>query len=263
MIRIITIAKIVWLEMLRRKDIYVLLILLTAMLVALVSLNIFGIAGTVRYIKDVGLLITWLFSWILAVTISCRVIPQEETRGTIFPLLAKPVTRLEFILGKWLGAWTIVGAAVLVFYLLTMSIVSIKGGLFSVGAILQGFTLHFFALGIITALGILFSARMNSDAATSMTYVLTATAFIVTPKIPAFIANAKGIHSIVLGILYHILPHFELLDMRMRIIHNYGPVNAGVFLTSIAYALLLSLVFILLAWISFREKRFSRSDIHG
>jgi len=263
MIRIKTITKIVWLEMLRRKDIYVLLILLTAMLAALVSLNIFGIAGTVRYIKDVGLMITWLFSWILAVTISCRLIPQEETRGTIFPLLAKPVSRFEFILGKWLGAWTITGAAVLIFYLLTMSIVSIKGGLFSVGAILQGFTLHFFALGIITSIGIMFSARMNNDAATSLTYVLTAAAFIVSPKIPAFIAKSKGIHSIMLDILYHMLPHFEVLDMRTRIIHNYGPVRTEVFLTSIAYALLLSLVFALIAWIAYRKKRFSRSDIHG
>jgi len=66
-----------------------------------------------------------------------------------------------------------------------------------------------------------------------------------------------------LDILYHMLPHFEVLDMRTRIIHNYGPVRTEVFLTSIAYALLLSLVFALIAWIAYRKKRFSRSDIHG
>lgn len=263
MIRIITIATIVWLEMIRKKDIYVLLILLGALLCALVSLNIFGIAGTDRYVKDVGLMMAWIFSLILAVTLSCRAIPQEESSGTVYPLLAKPVSRLEFILGKWLGSWTVISVAVFFFYLLIMLVAALKGGLFSIGAIIQGFVLHLCAIGIITSIGLLFSTRMNSDAATSMTYVLTLTAFVITPKVPAFMAASQGLHSILLEFIYHLLPHFEILDMRMRIIHNYGPISAASFLESTAYGLLMALVFVMIAWLSYKNKRFSRNDTHG
>ena len=42
MTRILAITRTVWLEMIRRKDLYVLLILLVTLLFILMSLNIFG-----------------------------------------------------------------------------------------------------------------------------------------------------------------------------------------------------------------------------
>ena len=97
--RILTIASVVWIELLRRKDVYVLFILLLAFLMILMSLNVFGLGGLVVYVKEIGLLLTWLFSWILAVNISSRLLPQEETQRTIFPLLAKPISRAEIVVG--------------------------------------------------------------------------------------------------------------------------------------------------------------------
>ena len=47
MTRILTLAWLVWLEMIRRKDIYVLLILLTAFLVTLMTLDLFGLGQAV------------------------------------------------------------------------------------------------------------------------------------------------------------------------------------------------------------------------
>ena len=98
MIRILTLAWMVWLEMIRRKDIYVLLILLAAFLVTLMALNLFGLGRAVSYLKEIGMLLAWVCSWILAVSISARQLPQEERQGTIFPLLAKPVGRATITL---------------------------------------------------------------------------------------------------------------------------------------------------------------------
>ena len=61
MLKIRTIAATVWLETLRKKDLYVLLILLSVLLLTLISLNIFGLGGMTRYIKDIGLLLAWVF----------------------------------------------------------------------------------------------------------------------------------------------------------------------------------------------------------
>lgn len=263
MIRIKTIATIVWLEMLRKKDIYVLLILLVSLLLVLVSLNVFGLSGTVRYIKDAGLLLTWIAGWILAITTSTREIPQEESRGTIYPLLAKPITRFEYIAGKWIGCWMITGAAVFLFYLATFAVVLLRGGYFNVPAVVQAYVLHLCALAIIIAVGILFSTRMNNDAAATMTAVLTIASFAVTPKVPAFLAKASGLHAILLDFLYHLMPHFEVLDMRRRIIHNYGPVSMKTFAIATAYGLAMAAVFIVLAWLAYRKKCFSRSNVYG
>ena len=118
-------------EMIRRKDVYVLLILLAAFLVTLMALNLFGVGQAVSYLKEIGLLLAWVCSWILAVSISARQLPQEERQGTIFSLLAKPVSRVEVLLGKWLGAWVVTGAATLGFYVLLALMVALRGGGFS------------------------------------------------------------------------------------------------------------------------------------
>ena len=89
MYRVLTIAKVVWLEMLRRKDFYVLLILLGTLLFYLMSLNIFGVGGAARYIKDIGLLMTWVCTWILTINLASRQLPTEEKERDHLPLTCK------------------------------------------------------------------------------------------------------------------------------------------------------------------------------
>lgn len=261
MTRIRTVAFTIWIEMIRKKDVYVLLILLGALLVALVSLNIFGLSGVVGYVKDVGLLMAWIFGWVLAVNVSSRELPQEEIRGTIFPLLAKPITRFELIAGKWVGSWSIVAFVTLVFYLLIMGIVLARGGAFGPVTLVQGYILHCAALGVISAIGIAFSTRMNHDAAASVSYVLTGMAFLVIPRIPEFMARETGFGAGMLMFLYNLMPHFEVFDMRKRIVYDYGPAGWGTFFLALAYGILLISLFILAAWLAYREKRFSRGDL--
>lgn len=259
--KILAIALTTWREVVRRKDAYVLLILMGALLVTLVSLDVFGLGGVVRYVADVGLLMAWLFSWVLAVTVSSRQLPREETRGTVFPLLAKPVSRIELILGKWLGSWSIVTLATLGFYALVVVIVAAKGGRLSAAALLQGFVLHACALAVIAAIGLVFSARMNNDAAASMTFVLTAASFAVVPRVPEFMTHESGFAAGMLMFLYNLMPHFEVFDLRKRIVHDYGPASWRTFLLVVLYALLVTAAFVALAWVAYRRKRFTRSAL--
>jgi len=259
--RILTIAGIVWKEMIRRKDVYVLLILLGALLFVLVSLDIFGLGGLVTYVKDVGFLLAWVFAWILAVTVSCRELPQEEAQGTIYSLLAKPISRAELIAGKWLGTWSMVVVATLVFYGVVVGLTAARGGQTGGTVLAQGVVLHSACLGVVASIGILFSTRMNRDAATSLTYVLTAVSFLVLPRIPEFMAHETGLRAGALLFLYNALPHFEVFDLRRRIVHNYSPADVRVFLGILGYGCLLTALFLFWAWLAYRKKRFARGAL--
>lgn len=263
MTRILTIARIIWLEMLRRKDMYVLLILLGALLLALVSMDVFGLGGVVRYVLDAGLLCAWLLGWILAVAVSCRALPQEETRGTIFSLLAKPIRRGELILGKWLGAWTIVSGATLAFYLLVLVVVAWRGGSVNMATAGQAFLLHAMALGVISAIGIAFSTRLNQDAAVTLTAIVTGAAFLVVPRVPEFVTSAQGLKATILLLLYHLLPHFEVFDLRKRVVHDYGCAAWTPVLLAIGYGIALVGVALAIAWLAYHRKRFSRGVMLG
>ena len=246
--------------MLRRKDIYVLIILLGALLLGLVSLNIFGLGSVVGFVKDAGLLTAWILGWILAIACASRQLPQEEKRGTILTLLAKPIPRGELIVGKWLGAWSVICVAVLCFYLLTLVMVRVYGGHMEMLPLAQAFLLHIMALGIIVAVAISLSTRFNQDAAATISYVATIAMFILVPRIPQMVAYATGWRQTALLIIYGLLPHFELFDMRRRVVHNYGTMPWSSFFLILIYGLLIVAIFLILAWFGFRNKRFSRSN---
>lgn len=263
MLKIRTIAGAVWLEILRKKDLYVLLILLSVLLITLVSLDIFGLGGMTRYVKDIGLLLAWIFGLVLAIHISSRELPQEETSGTIFPLLARPVTHAEIIIGKWLGAWTIVIVATLCFYALVVGVTIGMGGSIDITTTIQGFILHATLLGVISAIALAFSTRLNSDAAATLSFVVCGVSFLVVPRIPNLLIYQQGFSGNVLLMLYNILPHFEIFDMRKRIVHDYGSMPTTVFALVVLYGIVLIAMTLLVTFLLYRKKRFSRGSIQG
>lgn len=260
MTRVLVIAQNVWRETLRRKDVYVLLILALAFLVILMSLNIFGLRRLVGYVKETGLLLAWIFGWILTIGVSVRQLPQEEKTGTIFSLLAKPVKRHELLLGKWLGAWIISGAATAFFYLLLAIVVRVRSGYLGVTLTLEALLLHMCFLGVLAAMAILFSSRMNSDAASSLTAVISVAAYLVLPQIPWVVAETGGWEMNGLLFLYYALPHLELFDLRLRMVNGLAPVGAGPFFMIVGYAFLMTAILLILTWILYRRKRFNRDE---
>jgi len=261
MIKILVIARMVWLETLRRKDLYVLLTLALAFLLTLMTLNIFGLRNLVGYVKETGLFLAWIFAWVLTIGVSVRQLPREERTGTIFSLLAKPVRRSELIIGKWLGAWSVAGAATLLFYVLLAAIVIARGGNFNPALILEALCLHFCFIGVLSAMAIFFTTRLNGDAAATLTAVLSAASFLLLPQAPQILDDLSGWRKDGFMVVYYALPHLELFDLRQRMVHDWETMRPGPFAAIILYGLLMTAIFLLLGWLAYRNKRFNREEI--
>src|SRR5581483_2062177 len=104
-------------EMYRRKDFYVLLILTALITVLMASVKFFHDDAIVRYVKEICLDLIWISSLVIAISAMARQIPVEKEQRTIFPLLAKPVSRTQLLAGKFLGCWLACGIALACFYL--------------------------------------------------------------------------------------------------------------------------------------------------
>ncbi len=259
--RILTIAYISLLEMVRKKDAYVLLILIAAMIIGLSSLNIFGLGGMVVYIKEIGLLTIWMVSWFLTTVTAARQIPDEERNRTIFPLLAKPVSRFEFIIGKWAGALFASSFATLLFYGALFILISLKGSSFALLPAIQTFILHLWFLAMVSALAILFSTKLNADASITLTMIVSGAAYTVLPRVPDLLFTTDGFQYDGLLLLFYVLPHFELMDFRRRMVYETDAVNWMSWLGIQVYALSIILIFLLMAWLIYKHKRFSRGNI--
>lgn len=96
----------VWLEVLRRKDMYVLLMFMGLFMVYAVAARVVGIDddATATFLLNLGLTMAYVLAHILTLLLALRQIPTEIEKRTIYPLLAKPLDRHHFVAGKWLAS---------------------------------------------------------------------------------------------------------------------------------------------------------------
>jgi ABC-type transport system involved in multi-copper enzyme maturation permease subunit len=98
-----TIAKTTVGEAMRKKVLNVCLIVALAMIVLSLSFTQLGFRQDMTVVKALGLFVIMLAGFIISVLMSISLIPTEIERRTIYTILSKPVSRVEFLLGKYLG----------------------------------------------------------------------------------------------------------------------------------------------------------------
>src|SRR5947199_10824155 len=114
---LLALSEVVIKELYRRKDFYVLFVLTAVITLVLAFANLFSDPRIVRYLKEVVLLLIWISALVIAITTTARQIPAERENRTIFPFLAKPVSRGQVIVGKFAGCWLACGMVLAVVYL--------------------------------------------------------------------------------------------------------------------------------------------------
>src|SRR5467141_4023290 len=114
---VFALAGVVIKELYRRKDFYVLFVLTALIAILLACVTFFHDDKIVRYLKDIVLLLIWVSALVIAIGSTARQLHAERENRTVFPLLAKPVSRGQVILGKFVGCWLACGLTLVVFYL--------------------------------------------------------------------------------------------------------------------------------------------------
>src|SRR2546426_1081035 len=148
---ILAIAGVVLKELYRRKDFYVLFVITAVITLVMGSVTFFNQENISRYLKEICLFLIWAAALVIVVTSTVRQIPAEREQRTLFPLLAKPVTRLQLLLGKFLGCWLASGLSLVLFYLFFGVVAGAREHSWPVASYLQAGVLHWFMLGIVCA----------------------------------------------------------------------------------------------------------------
>src|SRR5947209_18329582 len=87
-------------ELARQKVFYVLLIFALILIGSSVFMARFTFQQEFQILKDISLGAMSIFSSLLAIVATARLISQDVEDRTIYTILAKPVPRFEYILGK-------------------------------------------------------------------------------------------------------------------------------------------------------------------
>jgi ABC-type transport system involved in multi-copper enzyme maturation permease subunit len=111
-----------------------------------------------RLTIDLGLTAISLFGLLIVLLVGTSLVAKEIERRTIFNLLARPISRPAYLMGKWLGLsgalWVVAGSLGLAL----CAILAVRGDGAMGPVVLEAAYLAGLELTVVTALAILFSA---------------------------------------------------------------------------------------------------------
>jgi ABC-type transport system involved in multi-copper enzyme maturation permease subunit len=251
-------ATVVIKELYRRKDFYVLFVLTALVTLAALSVNFFNDTKIVRYVKDICLLLIWLSTLIIAIVTTARQIPAEKENRTIFPLLAKPVSRGQVITGKFLGCWLASGMALLVFYVFFVIVTGMREPHLQWVAYTKAMVLHWMMLAVVIALTLLGSVIFSAVSANATICLIAIFGILFVGEHLAKLAvkQTEPMRTLTYTMFYCI-PHIELFDVRKQVVNDQplpGVIDCG--LASL-YAAAYTGVLLNGTWLVFRRKSLS------
>jgi ABC-type transport system involved in multi-copper enzyme maturation permease subunit len=249
--RVLAVASNTFRETVRERVLYNLVFFAILMTLSGLLLGQLSIRQDEKIIKDVGLAAMDLFGTLIAIFVGVGLVSKEIDKRSLFPLLAKPVTRDEFLLGKFAGlAFTLlvnvaVMAAGLYLTLLATHRRADPSLLKAVYGILLG-------LALTVALALLFSVFTSAALASICTVsVVVAGRFSdvvqhmreVAPEAPQWLIRG----------LYYAVPNFRNFDLKDRVVYG-DPVTRGDLVWITAYAAVYLALVLGVAMAAFRSR---------
>ena len=157
-------------------------------------------------------------------------------------------------MGKYLGAVAASWSALLVFYALFVAVSFLRGGGMS-AELAQGVVLHMAFVALAVAVSLLGSLIVTPSANLTLSAVAFVAMFFFGRRLPEYADSVSAPLSWLVDAVYAIGPHAEFFDMRQRLIHGWGTVDAGVFGAVLLYAVAYVAVLLYLAALALKRRK--------
>jgi ABC-type transport system involved in multi-copper enzyme maturation permease subunit len=250
------IAVVVLKEMVRRKDFYVLFVITALITLVMGAVNIFNDASIAGYLKELTLLLIWGCSLVMAITTSARQLFAEKENRTIFPLLAKPVSRAQLLIGKFLGCWLACGIALLVFYVFLAAVAGARERTLDAGSYAVALLLHWGALAVVVAMAqlgsIVFAAPSSNG---TICFIVAAAILWLERHLNTIATNVGGLTGDLLYALYFITPRIDwAFSVREFLIFRDPMPSVGIWSMALLFYAGYTALLVLAAWMLFRRR---------
>src|SRR5262245_29951946 len=153
---IIVVAGNTFRETLRDKILYNLVLFALMLIGSSVLLGTLTIGEQARIVNDIGLAAINLVAVIIAVFVGIGLVTKEIERRTIYTILARPITRLQFIIGKYLGLAVVVAVNITIMFAMFIGTVWFEGYPIH-GVLFQAVELIFVESLVVMAIAMFFS----------------------------------------------------------------------------------------------------------
>jgi len=244
-------------ESVRDKVLYNLVLFALLLVGASILIGQLSASQDAKIIVDFGLSSMLLFGTLISIFIGIGLVYKELDKRTVYSLLAKPINRYEFILGKYFG---------LILTLLINSAVMLAGVLVALLYLQRGFNqlqfavlpaayLIFLELMVMTAIALLFSSFSSPVLSATMAFLLFIIGHFSGDLRGLGQASESFIAKAICYALYYILPNFSNFNFITTTAHGQV-VKFDVVIGATIYALIYCSILLAAAIAIFQRRDF-------
>ncbi|MDO8588707.1 MAG: ABC transporter permease [Armatimonadota bacterium] len=251
--RVFILAKLNLLENARKQVFHVLMLATVVVIFSSTLLSFFTLGVQVKILKDLCLASILFSAGMISIALSCGAIPSDVEGKTVYPILARPLKRWEYVLGKYLGALATTAASV--------AIMSLAFGLLlyhyqhRVDSFM--FTAVAFVLleaATLAGITILLSTFTTPVPAAVVSFLIFVLGTVKIGYLGTLLHAAPGgVVRVIGGMLYHILPNLECFNFKDALVHGVPTPTPYLFLVA-GYGLLYASFTVGLACVIFARR---------
>lgn len=249
---IIAIAKNTFKETIRDRILYGILAFALLFLGSTVFISSLSLGEDVKVIKDLGLAGIYVFSIIITIFLGSSLIYKELEKKTIYIILSKPVSILEFTIGKFFGLLLGIAMNLLLMTVVYLILVAYKGGGFDYISLFSTLLL-FFELAVFASLTILFSSFTTPLASMIYSSIILYTGHSLSLLTKAADKSGNIFEKIISYSVYYIFPNLEKFNIRNSVVYGTIP-NASQIILPITYSVSLVIIFLWLTNLALKKQ---------
>ena len=249
-------------EAIRDKILYNLLFFALLMIGASLLLATLTVGEQSKIIIDIGLASINIFGVLIAVFLGIGLISKEIEKRTIYNIIAKPVPRYQFLMGKYIGLLlTIVVNTIIMgvglYLVLISNELSWGHSIFNVNFdIWKAIYLILIELMVITAIALLFSTFSSSS---TLSAIFTIAIYIIghlTEELKLIGDNLQNfILKETINFFYYLLPNLDNFNVKGRVAYGLEVSGAYLFLVTL-YGIFYITVMLFLSGMIFQKRDF-------
>ena len=255
MSKIASIAALTLREALRQKLAVNLLVFAVLLIAGSITISELTFGEQYRIISDLTLTSAQIFGTLIAVFVGGGLVAGDLQRRTLFPVLAKPVSRTQYVVGRYLGLLVTLTLNLTVMAAASLAVLAVyTGGLgfLATSPFASAFVGVLAQLAVVSAIAIFFSAVTNSTLAAIFTLFLTFAGHLSR----GFAAYWEGEGHRAVQALSYVIPGLAALDYKVNLVYQ-----APVPLPQLTWTLLYAGLYATLA-IALAALLFNRRDLH-
>lgn len=240
-------------EAVRDRVFYLMLVFAIILIGASRLLAILTVGSEVKIVKDIGLSALSIFGVLTAAFVGVSLVFKEIEKRTIHTLLANPVRRWQFIVGKFVGLSIVLAVNVAVMAIVLSVAVLLYGE--SPIALAPSIALILVELWIIAGFAILFSSYTNPILAA----IGTASVYVVGHLSWSFelLGDRVGtVGALLCDVLSWVVPNLDRLDVKAQVVHGVA-VGPGYVASGVLYGLGYTAVVLVAACVVFERRDFT------